>query len=512
MTKFKWGAAALAVAAMVGSAFAAPISFNGRNYDRGPSGWVLQDPTGSFAVDGTTISVRFVDGIAGMDGFRRAWLAAGGDAELAQFEVVRANSLGIHDLALIPGQDPIEVARRFQGTGLVRWADVNTIGRWVALPNDTQFGSQWHLRNTGQTGGTADKDMDVDEAWDVVTGDPAIVVAIVDSGTDIAHQDLTANLWKNTAETPGNGQDDDGNGYVDDYDGWDFEGNDGNPSSTNGHGTNVAGIVSARTNNGTGVAGIAGGYATGGVRLMPVKVGTSGPNGAILDDAILYGANNGAQIITMSLTVGQSQAIDDALAYAWTTKGAFIDCASGNSSSSSVGYPSSSPNVMAIGATDHNDARASWSNYGSDLEVVAPGVNILTTGLNNTYQTNSGTSFSAPCTAGVAALMLSKNPGFTNDQIRQTLKDTADDVGTSGYDLQTGYGRINAKRAVDAVPPANCVDGDNDGYFSTGGCGTTVDCNDSSPRVYPGAPEICRDGIDQDCNGVDKLKGKCAKQ
>src|SRR5512139_3367023 len=120
MTKFKWGAAALAAAAMVGSAFAAPITFNGRNYDRGASGWVLQDATGSFEVDGATISVRFVDGIAGMEGFRRAWLAAGGDAALAQFEVIRANSLGIHDLALLPGQDPIEVARRFQATGLVR--------------------------------------------------------------------------------------------------------------------------------------------------------------------------------------------------------------------------------------------------------------------------------------------------------------------------------------------------------------------------------------------------------
>ena len=94
---------------------------------------------------------------------------------------------------------------------------------------------------------------------------------------------------------------------------------------------------------------------------------------------------------------------------------------------------------------------------------------------------------------------------------RAHAQDTADDVGTAGYDLQTGFGRINAKRAVDAVPAPNCVDGDGDGYFPTGGCGTQVDCNDGSNGIFPGAPEVCRDGIDQDCDGVDKLKGKCAK-
>src|SRR5512137_84531 len=127
MTKLRWGAVALAAVA-VSSAFAAPIQFNGRSYEKGASGWVLQDATGSFPVDATTISVRFAEGTGGMDAFRKAWLAAGGDAELAQMTSLRSNVLGIHDLALLPGQDPIEVARRFQATGLVRWADVNTIG------------------------------------------------------------------------------------------------------------------------------------------------------------------------------------------------------------------------------------------------------------------------------------------------------------------------------------------------------------------------------------------------
>jgi subtilisin family serine protease len=342
----------------------------------------------------------------------------------------------------------------------------------------------------------------------VEAGSAAVVVGILDSGVDIDHTDLIGNLWKNTGETPGNGKDDDNNGFIDDYDGWDFEGNDGDPRSSNGHGTNVSGVVAARTDNGFGVSGIAGGIGGGtGVRMMPVKVGTFGPQGSILDEAILYATDNGADIITMSLSVGPSAAIDAALADAYA-RGVFIDCASGNSGGGSVSYPANNPNVMAVGATDHNDARASFSQYGSDLEVVAPGVNILTTTPGNGTTTTSGTSFSAPGVAGVAALMLSRNGGLTNDQIRQSLKDTADDVGASGYDLQTGWGRINARSAVDATPPAECVDADGDGFFPLTGCGTDLDCDDGDPQTYPGAPEVCADGVDQDCDGVDRQKGK----
>jgi subtilisin family serine protease len=502
--------ASAVIALLASLAFAAPntVDLNGRTYIQTAQGWELEQNGERFPVEAGVVSVRFVDGIAGLAEFRTALLAQGGESELAQLPLIRANRLGIHDLSLMTNQDPLDISRRLQETGLVRWAEPSTLGQWMATPSDPRFGDQYHLSNTGQSGGTIDADIDADDAWDVEAGHPSIVVAVLDSGTDIDHVDLLDNLWKNAGETPGNGKDDDNNGFVDDYDGWDFEGNDGNPRSSNSHGTQVAGIVAARTDNGTGVAGVAGGFgASPGARVMPVKVGTPGPIGSILDDAIIYAADNGAQIITMSLTVGSSAAINNALDYAYNTKGVFIDCAAGNSGGA-IGYPASNPNVMAVGATDRNDNRASFSAFGSQLEVMAPGVSIWSTTLNNGYTSGSGTSFSAPCVAGAAALILSKNATRTNDQVRQTLKDSADDLGTAGFDNQTGWGRINCRAAVDATPPAQCIDGDADGFFPINGCGTELDCNDGDDTIYPGAPEVCGDGIDQDCNGQDKTKGK----
>jgi subtilisin family serine protease len=455
-----------------------------------------------FDVVESEITVRFDAETRTLERFRERVAGLSDElAALGDLDLVRVNRLGIHDLRVPVGEDAFELAAHFRATGLVLYAEVPTLGQWVADPNDPRFGDQYALRNTGQSGGLVDADIDADEAWDITAGVSSIVVAVADSGTEYTHVDLAANMWKNPGEIEGNGQDDDNNGYVDDYHGWDFEGNDGDPSSTNGHGTQVAGMVAAVTDNGVGVAGTAGGgFGFDGASVMPLKVGTAGPIGSVLDDAILYAADNGAQIITMSLSVGSSAAINDALDYAYNTKGVFIDCASGNNGFS-VSYPANRPEVMAVAASTRTDAKASYSNAGPEVEVAAPGSSILSTGLNNTYTSGSGTSFAAPHVAGTAALLLSYNDTLANTEVRQVLKDTAEDIGSPGFDNGTGWGRINARLALDAVEPPTCDDADGDGFFNRSDCGTAVDCDDSDPSVYPGAPEICDDNIDQDCDG-----------
>ncbi|MEW5807187.1 MAG: S8 family serine peptidase [Acidobacteriota bacterium] len=435
------------------AAYAGPQKIGEKEFIYKDGKWFQKDAGQFYEVIPDIISVRFLPEVGNFATFVRMLKENNIDTSwMNELRIVNVNDLGIYDLKLSPEVDLFDIIEKFTVTGLVKYAEPQTMGRWEVTPNDTRFGEQWGLHNTGQSGGKVDGDIDAPEAWDTETGNPMIVPAIVDSGTDIDHTDLVDNLWKNEDEIPGNGKDDDANGYVDDYDGWDFEGNDGDPRSTNSHGTQVAGIVAARTNNGTGVAGVAGGFYSDGASMMPLKVGTSAPNGSVLDDAIIYAADNGAHIITMSLSVGQTQAIDDALDYAYNQKGVFIDCASGNNGSS-VSYPARNPNVMAVAATDRYDNRAYYSNPGPEIEVAAPGSDILSTTIGNNYGSGSGTSFAAPHVAGTAGLLFSYNNSLTNVDVRQILKDSADDIDAPGFDNNTGYGRINAWKALDMAPP-----------------------------------------------------------
>ena len=419
------------------------------------------------------ITVRLADGIESWNELltRAAVVSPGSFEELADLQPLRVNKLGIVDLVAPAERDVTEWCDLVFSTGLVRYAEVGTRGTYIAAPNDPQYVEQYALNNTGQTGGTAGADMDVDSAWDITAGDPSIVVAVLDSGTDIDHEDLAANTWHNSGETPGNGQDDDGNGFVDDWEGWDFGSGDNDPRPFFYHGTHVTGIINAVTDNGLGISGIAGGFGGPGVQAMAVAVGASSPNADVVDDAIIYAADNGAHIISTSLLISESQAINDALDYAYNVKGVFINGASGNSASSTVGYPARRPEVVAVGSTDHNDVRSSFSNYGDDLEVTAPGTDIRSTQPGDDYSESSGTSFASPQVAGVAALVLSLNPGLPVDVLRQLLIDTADDINDPGWDPQTGHGRINAYAAVLA---AQTSDGGISLDASAYACGNTV--------------------------------------
>jgi len=298
-------------------------------------------------------------------------------------------------------------------------------------------------------------------AWDTSKGD-GIVVAIVDTGLDYNHPDIAANVWTNPGEIAGNGIDDDRNGFIDDVRGWDFVGASYlNPTQSNdpidhqGHGTHVAGTIAAVGNNGVGVIGVA-----WHARVMPVKAlddHGQGPESA-LAPAIMYAANNGADIISASWGgPSPSQSIAEAIDYSYNLGVVFV-AAAGNSSEDALNfYPAANPEVITVAATDPFDNLASFSNFGSKIDVAAPGVDILSLQANGTnlgtqvapgYTRASGTSMAAPHVSGLAALILSQHPTYTNEDVRQVLRNSTVDLGTAGFDLKFGYGRIDASNAL----------------------------------------------------------------
>ncbi len=489
-------AAGLALALLAGSPWSAAtaaggppdtVEVKGRKFVRVDGKWYLETPAARrFEVMPDVVTVKFKKGVPEA--------AKGNLLRAKNARKLRANRLGLVDISVPPGMDAVSFVQQLQKEGNVEYAEVNTYGVYhQTIPDDTRFADLWGLDNTGQTGGTADADVDAPEAWDITTGDGTVVVAVLDSGTEYDHEDLECNIWVNPGEDLDNdgvvwdagdinGIDDDGNGFIDDLIGWDFAGADNDPTPTNFHGTHVAGVVAACGDNAMGVIGVAGGTGPGtGARMMPLLVGNDAPDGSILDDAIIYAADNGARVITMSLSVGESQAIRDALTYAYDTMGAFINNASGNDDPT-VQFPATDPHVMAVGATDHDDVRGAFSNPGPELEVVAPGVNILSTRLADTYAAGNGTSYASPHVAGTAALMFSLNPAATNQEVRDCITSTAEDqVGdpaedVAGRDDFYGFGRLNTADALlciaDNYPPVCDANGP---YTAECGLGTTLD-------------------------------------
>ncbi len=361
------------------------------------------------------------------------------------YKIIRSNKLGYADLSVPSGKSITEYVDYLVIRDIVEKLEYSTFGEYIDLiPNDTYRTSQWHLPV-----------INMYEAWDNSTGSSNVTIGILDSGTDWEHPDIGLgndsyqNIYLNTGEdawtdpngpTTGNGIDDDSNGFIDDWKGWNYADNSNDTRTTNFHGTFVAGIACAKTNNNFGIAGVAGGNNNYGASVLPYCVGVSSPISSVIDDAIIDAVDNGVMIIQLSLTVLQSTAINDAIQYA-INNNVVVICASGNSYSSIVSYPASNSNVISVGAIGQNNLRANFSNYGNRLDVVAPGVDIYSTTLNNGYGTNSGTSFAAPQISAIAALLLSVEPNLTTSQVRQIIESTAQKVG--GYTYQTTSGRSN---------------------------------------------------------------------
>ena len=332
-----------------------------------------------------------------------------------------------------------------------------------AVPNDPYFNNLWGLHNTGQTGGTSDADIDAPEAWNLTTGSPNVVVAVIDTGVDYNHPDLMANIWTNPGEIPGNGIDDDGNGYTDDVHGINAIADSGNPLDDYGHGTHCAGIIGAVGNNGIGITGVC-----WTVRIMALKFLNSQGYGYMSDaiECIQYGIAKGAHIINASWgSYEDSQSLNDAIEAAKNADILFVAAAGNDRNNNDLepAYPASSDcdNIISVAASDDNDHLASFSNYGpSSVDVAAPGVNIYSTLLNNGFDYKSGTSMATPHVTGLAALIKSyfwgspsrqngePNPAAMGwQQIKNRILSTAEQNPSLAGKILTG-GRINAQAAL----------------------------------------------------------------
>jgi subtilisin family serine protease len=378
--------------------------------------------------------------------------------------VIRANPLGYIDIEVPEQYQLLDFAKILLKLPEIDLVELNTIGKYgdiknktntlSIVPNDSNYPAQWYLSQ-----------INMPSAWDVTTGGTCITVAVLDSGTDWSHNDLGLgtdtyqNIYTNSLEdtwsdqnnpSSGNHMDNDSNGFIDDWKGWNFSSNSNDVRTSNFHGTHVAGIISAKSNNNIGITGIAGGNNGSGSKLLPVCIGVNAPDGSVIDDAIYYAVSKGAKVIQLSLSVEESSAINSAIQHA-IDNNVTVVCAAGNENGS-VSFPARNSNVISVGATNQNDQKASFSNFGSNLVIAAPGTGIFSTQPSNSYGSSDGTSFSAPIVSGVIALMLSVNPSLTPANIKSILTSTADKVGgysyINGRSNELGYGRINAHAAL----------------------------------------------------------------
>src|SRR5690242_10689219 len=348
----------------------------------------------------------------------------------------------------------------------VRYAEPNHVITIDSVPNDPAFNNTWGLNNTGQTingsSGTPDADIDAPEAWNVTTGSPNVTVAVIDTGVDWSHPDLSSQIWINPGENcsgcRNDGIDNDHNGFVDDWHGWDFANNDNNPTDDHGHGTHVAGTIGAAGNNGVGVAGV-----NWNVRIMPVKFLNSQGSGTDANavSAILYAAQNGANVMNNSWAdTVYSQALADAITVADQHNSLFVAAAgnNGTDNDASPTYPASydMPNVVSVAATDNTDNRAFFSNVGRrSVDLGAPGVDIYSTWPGGTYQYLSGTSMATPNVAGAAALAKAAFPSASAVGLKALLLDSVDqDPALAGVTASGGRLNIGAAVACNATPQA----------------------------------------------------------
>jgi subtilisin family serine protease len=361
--------------------------------------------------------------------------------------LVEQRTPGYYTLAVPEGKGLFQSIREFSDLDEVLFAEPSEVGfddELVYIPNDTDFPKLWGLHNTGQTVdgviGSADADIDAVQAWDITRGDPDVIAAVIDTGADLDHPDLQANFLPRGSED------------------WDFADlGDPVPADSHSHGTHVAGTI-AGVDNLSGVIGVA-----PKCRIMPLRVNlTSGMN-ANRADAINYVATQALAhperryVINCSWRMsGDHAGVHNAIINA-VNNNVVVVFAAGNAHSNidvQPQYPAVYPEVIAVAATDQKDVRAWFSNYGGKVDVSAPGENIYSTVPDNAYGFKDGTSMASPHVAGLAALIWSRNSTLTNQQVRDIIESTCDNIDAKNpaFVGKLGKGRINAFRALSATP------------------------------------------------------------
>lgn len=344
----------------------------------------------------------------------------------------------IHRIIIqVPKGQVDAILNEMKKDNLIEEAEPDYINQASFVPNDPSLNFQWGLRNTGQTikgqKGTPDTDINAESAWDVTKGS-GVKIAILDSGIDTDHPDFSSKIIAH--------KDFIGTGIDDQY----------------GHGTHVAGIAAASTNNSIGISGTC--PACGLIIGKVLNDNGSGPDSVIIQ-GIIWASDQGAKVINMSFTgAGNSTAKQDAIDYAWN-KGAVLVAAAGNNSDTNKAYPAANNRVIAVAAIDNNDQIASFSNYGTWVDVAAPGKAIYSSlpthaynmqlnspGLLLNYDYLNGTSMASPMVSGVVALIWTSSYGTSNAEVVQRLYSTADKI--SGTGIYWLYGRVNAGMAVSA--------------------------------------------------------------
>lgn len=374
--------------------------------------------------------------------------------EIKGLQLVRIpGNVSLHDAIAIYKQNPYVI-----------YAEPNYVYKSGLIPNDPAYTANylWGLPK-----------ISAPTAWDITTGSNNVIIAVVDTGIDLLHLDLSSNLWVNTGEIPGNGIDDDNNGYIDDVYGWNFLADNNNVADDNSHGTHVAGIIAAVSNNAQGTTGV-----MWNAKIMPLKFLDSAGHGSIEDavSAISYATQMGAHIINCSWGgTGYSQTLKNII----DASSALVVCAAGNDpyyGGDNVDifpmYPAcfTSSNIISVAATEQTDNLAFFSNYGlRSVDVAAPGLNIYSTIPGNSYGYKSGTSMATPYVSGLAGLIKSLRPDLNSLQIKYTIMGNVDYITSLSWKIFTG-GRINAVKSLtniitDTTPPIASADLKGGSYY-----------------------------------------------